>query len=87
MLIDGACATIGTANFDNRSFRLNFESTAVISDAHFATEVERMFEADFAESRVMDPGEYDRSRGVPVRRPPRTIDRAGSVAPSQRLLR
>jgi cardiolipin synthase len=60
MLIDHRTATVGTANFDNRSFRLNFEITAVISDPAFAAEVERMFEADFAQSRVMDPGEYDR---------------------------
>jgi cardiolipin synthase len=60
MLVDHSTATIGTANFDNRSFRLNFEITAVITDAAFATEVERMFEVDFAKSRVMDPGEYDR---------------------------
>jgi cardiolipin synthase A/B len=60
MLIDHTSATVGTANFDNRSFRLNFEITAAISDAAFAAEVERMFEADFARSRVMDPGEYDR---------------------------
>jgi len=60
MLIDRSTATVGTANFDNRSFRLNFEITTVITDTAFAAEVERMFEADFARSRVMDPGEYDR---------------------------
>jgi cardiolipin synthase len=46
MLIDDSIATIGTANFDNRSFRLNFEITAVIADPGFAAEVEQMFEAD-----------------------------------------
>jgi cardiolipin synthase len=60
MLIDRSFATIGTANFDNRSFRLNFEITAVIADQAFAAQVEHMFEADFAQSRVMAPGEYDR---------------------------
>ena len=60
MLIDRSFATVGTANFDNRSFRLNFEITAVIADQDFASQVERMFEADFATSRLMDPGEYDR---------------------------
>jgi cardiolipin synthase len=60
MLIDRSTAAVGTANFDNRSFRLNFEITAVIADAAFAAEVERMFEADFAQSRTMGPGEYDR---------------------------
>ncbi len=59
MLIDSAIATIGTANFDNRSFRLNFEITSVIADEDFAAQVERMLEADFAESRQMDPHEYD----------------------------
>jgi len=59
-LIDRSFATIGTANFDNRSFRLNFEITAVIADQGFAAGVERMFEADFAQSRVMEPDEFDR---------------------------
>jgi len=60
MLIDKNVSAIGTANFDNRSFRLNFEITAVIADEDFAAEVEEMFEADFAKSRIMDAGEYDR---------------------------
>jgi cardiolipin synthase len=59
MLIDRSVATIGTANFDNRSFRLNFEITAVIVDEEFASEVEQMFEADFAKARLMEPGEAD----------------------------
>jgi len=59
MLIDRSAATIGTANFDNRSFRLNFEITAVIVDEEFASEVEQMFEADFAKARLMEPGEAD----------------------------
>jgi cardiolipin synthase len=59
MLIDGFAATVGTANFDNRSFRLNFEITAVVMDDGFAAEVEAMFEADLARARLMEPGEYD----------------------------
>ncbi len=59
MLIDDAAAAVGTANFDNRSFRLNFEVTAFVGDPGFVTDVERMFEADFARSRLMEPGEYD----------------------------
>jgi len=60
MLIDDAVATIGTANFDNRSFRLNFEITAAVVDVDFVAKVEQMFETDFAASRRMQPGEYDR---------------------------
>ena len=60
MLIDRSVATVGTANFDNRSFRLNFEITAVITDNDFAAQVERMFEADFAQARLMDLAEANR---------------------------
>ncbi len=60
MLIDHGVATIGTANFDNRSFRLNFEITAVVSDPAFVAEVEQMFENDFQHARLMKEGEYDR---------------------------
>ncbi len=59
MLIDDNIATIGTANFDNRSFRLNFEITAVVVDGEFAKNVEQMFENDFLSSRIMDRDEYD----------------------------
>ena len=57
-LIDEAAAIVGTANFDNRSFRLNFEITAVVTDAGFVAEAERMFEEDFRSSRLMEPGEH-----------------------------
>lgn len=59
MLMDNQLATVGTANFDNRSFRLNFEITAVVSNEAFAGEVRDMFEHDFRNSRLMVPGELD----------------------------
>ena len=59
VLVDNAYATIGTANFDNRSFRLNFEITAAVADRDFAAEVQSMLENDFARARLMAPGEYD----------------------------
>jgi cardiolipin synthase len=58
-LVDDRASMVGTANFDNRSFRLNFEVTAVIFDVEFAAEVEDMFEADFLNSRLMQAGEFD----------------------------
>jgi cardiolipin synthase len=58
MLIDDVAAAVGTANFDNRSFRLNFEITALVADPDFALQVERMFEADFARSTRVEDGEY-----------------------------
>ncbi len=41
--VDDGIASVGTANFDNRSFRLNFEITAFVGDREFAAEIERMF--------------------------------------------
>ena len=62
MLVDHQMAAVGTANFDNRSFRLNFEITAFVADEDFAAEVEQMFLDDFTASREMQPGDYaDRS--------------------------
>ncbi len=54
-LVDQETAWVGTANFDNRSFRLNFEVTALIHDAAFAAEMETMFEADFQHADELDP--------------------------------
>jgi cardiolipin synthase len=51
MLIDDHLATVGTANLDNRSFRLNFEATALIADSHFAGQIQQMLEQDFAVSK------------------------------------
>lgn len=59
MLIDDTVGTVGTANFDNRSFRLNFEITVVVVEPDFAKDLEQMFEADFANSRLMLEDEYD----------------------------
>jgi len=59
MLVDGRTAAIGTANFDNRSFRLNFELTAVVLGEAFNSEVEQMLKADFDNSRLMQFEEFD----------------------------
>ncbi|MCB1070007.1 MAG: cardiolipin synthase, partial [Kiritimatiellae bacterium] len=50
MLVDDLAASVGTANFDNRSFRLNFEVSMILVDPQFARTVEAMLEADFARS-------------------------------------
>jgi cardiolipin synthase A/B len=58
LLVDDSAAAVGTANFDNRSFRLNFEITVLVADAAFVKDVEQMFVADFARSRKVAPTEY-----------------------------
>lgn len=46
MVVDGEVGTVGSTNFDNRSFRLNFETNAFIFDRDFAKEMEEAFEND-----------------------------------------
>jgi cardiolipin synthase len=50
ILVDDAYAGVGTANFDNRSFMLNFEITCLAHDAAFCADVEAMLEGDLARS-------------------------------------
>jgi len=60
MLVDNEASTVGTANFDNRSFRLNFEVTALVIDRDFAARMKAMFENDFAHGEFIDPAAFDR---------------------------
>lgn len=62
-LIDDDCTLIGTANLDNRSFRLNFEVGVVTRNGEFAAQVEGMLLNDFAQSRLLPRGELAR-RGL-----------------------
>ena len=47
-LVDRDFAAVGTANFDNRSFRLNFEATVVARDEGVCDRVAEMLERDLA---------------------------------------
>jgi len=54
VLVDDELAGIGTANFDNRSFRLNFEITLLFADKVCVHDVEVMLENDFSQCRRME---------------------------------
>lgn len=45
-MIDGQVASVGSANMDFRSFKLNFEVNAFLYDADLAQELERIFLED-----------------------------------------
>lgn len=53
--MDDELAAIGSANLDNRSLRLNFEVMLVTVDRPFASSVERMLSADFAQAQRLTP--------------------------------
>lgn len=59
ILVDEEFAAVGTANLDNRSFRLNFEVMVGVVSGSFAAEVEKMLLADFAHCRQVDPYEIN----------------------------
>ena len=59
MLVDDDISAVGTANLDNRSFRLNFEITLLVVDAGFGAQMREMFERDFDDSRLIEPGELE----------------------------
>ncbi len=57
LLMDNKVAGVGTANFDNRSFRLNFEITALVHNEAFCEQVQTMLEEDLGRSRRVTPEE------------------------------
>ena len=58
MVVDGEVASIGSANFDMRSFKLNFEANAIIYDAAEAYKIEAIFENDMACCRELTKALY-----------------------------
>lgn len=56
MLVDDMVGIIGTANFDNRSFSLNYEVCAVIYGESFAHKLEQQFLEDITHARRVGYG-------------------------------
>jgi cardiolipin synthase A/B len=62
LIVDEAFASVGSTNFDERSFRLNDEANLNIFDADFAREQIEIFERDLTQSRPITLAEWqDRS--------------------------
>lgn len=57
ILVDDYCG-VGTANFDNRSFRLNFEITLLFGEPSVVREAEAMFLNDFSKSTRATAADY-----------------------------
>lgn len=64
MIVDGLLTSVGSTNFDNRSFRLNDEATLNIVDAAFASAQTAAFEADLA---LAHPVSFAQWQARPVR--------------------
>lgn len=66
LVVDGEVATVGSANFDRRSFRLNFETNAFVYDKEFAGHMEELFLSDIEKGHELTKKEY-RNRTVSVK--------------------
>jgi cardiolipin synthase A/B len=60
MVVDETIATVGTANLDTRSFRLNFETNALIYDSGTAEQLAQHFCRDLEQCRGFTLAEYRR---------------------------
>ncbi len=68
IVIDGAVTSIGSANWDIRSFELNFETNAVIYNRDVAVVQQESFEKDLEDCVELTKEEYDkRSSWVKVK--------------------
>jgi cardiolipin synthase A/B len=63
MVVDGIWATIGSTNFDNRSFALNEELNLTVYDRVFARRLQEIFDEDLKYSKEISYEEWD-SRGL-----------------------
>lgn len=61
LVMDSLYSVVGSANFDNRSFRLNFEVAAVMYDRALNQQLADLFEADLSHCRLVP-----RDRRTPV---------------------
>lgn len=59
MVVDDMLGMVGTANFDNRSFRLNYEVCALVYGPLFTQQLAEQFEQDLLQARAV---RYDRRK-------------------------
>ncbi len=58
LVVDGMFASVGSTNFDNRSFRLNDEANLNVLNADFGRQQQAVFEADWAKARRITLDEW-----------------------------
>ena len=63
---DDIWSTVGSSNYDNRSFNYNYESNLVIYNAGFAKELKKVFEDDLKHCVEVDPQKWE-NRPIPYK--------------------
>jgi cardiolipin synthase len=64
MIVDRLLVSVGSTNFDNRSFQLNDEANLNVYDADFAARQVEVFEDDLRKSRRISPDQWRRRPGA-----------------------
>ncbi len=59
LVVDGAWSSVGSVNFDNRSFQLHDEATLCVQSEELAAQLTACFEGDLKVSERMRPGRWD----------------------------
>jgi len=59
MVVDGVWSSVGTVNFDNRSFQLHDEVTLCVQSEEFAARLHEAFERDLESSIEIDHGRWN----------------------------
>lgn len=60
LVIDGLVASVGSANWDIRSFKLNFETNALIYNPVYAKQLKEIFEEDLKRSTEVTPASFEK---------------------------
>lgn len=63
LVVDDAWGTLGSANFDNRSLRLNFEVNVAFPNAAAALRLREVLDTQFAESRRLTQKDFEMGLG------------------------
>jgi cardiolipin synthase A/B len=63
LTVDDIWSSVGSVNFDNRSFQLHDEVTLCVQSERFAGQLHEVYESDLAVSERIDPDEW---RGRPI---------------------
>jgi cardiolipin synthase len=66
LTIDGVWSSVGSVNFDNRSFQLQDEVTLCVCSGEFAERLDAQFERDLECSAAIEPGRWEQ-RALPAR--------------------
>ena len=60
MVVDDIWSTVGSINFDEKSFRANYEANLNVLDKNFAATLVKSFEDDKSKSRPLTPADFKR---------------------------